>query len=159
MVGTVTDVTPELLRQRGIEAVMVDLDDTLVASDSSNISPSYKVWLDAFRTNGMPVMILSNGHIKRVRYWSTELGVEGFALVGKPFAFAFWRGLKVLGKKPKQTAMIGDQLFTDVLGANMMGMTSILVEPLSEGGLPHTRLARKLETWLLGGDRGSSFDR
>jgi hypothetical protein len=75
--------------------------------------------------------------------------VEGLALVGKPFSFAFARGLRRLKMSPSETAMVGDQLFTDVLGANLAGILSILVRPLTAGLLPHTRLTRRLEDLIL----------
>ena len=155
--GKVSEVTPGFLRERGIRAVMVDLDDTLIASSgaASNaraLDPAFTSWLDALRAARLPVLILSNGSSQRVAQWSKDLGVLGLALVGKPFTFAFQRGLRRLGSKASETAMIGDQLFTDVLGANLVGMTSILVTPLSSGNLLHTRVLRHLETRILRGD-------
>lgn len=160
MIDAVHDATPEFLQRHGLEAVMVDLDDTLIAAREEALTGSFRAWLETLRDAGIPVLILSNGQRERVRRWSQELGVEGLALAGKPFAWAFRRGLARLGTAPHKTAMIGDQLFTDVLGANLIGLRSILVRPLSPGGLPHTRAARRLETLILrGGPRGRSFHR
>jgi len=89
-----------------------------------------------------------------------DLGVRAFALSGKPFGFAFRRALRALGSEARHTAMVGDQLFTDVLGANCAGMISILVTPLSPGRHAHTRAARQLERWVLkGGGHGRPVDR
>lgn len=160
MVATVTDIEPEFLKQQGIKAVMVDLDDTLVASNSSLLSQEYRHWLESIKTAGVKVLILSNGSPARVRYWSEELGLPGFALVGKPFAFAFRKGLKKIGAQAHETAMIGDQIFTDILGANLSGLKSILVKPLTAGKYPHTRLARRLERRILrGGEHARTFHR
>ena len=152
IVDKVSEVTPGFLRERGIRAVMVDLDDTLVAGGATTLDPTFTSWLDALKAARLPVLILSNGSSQRVAQWSQNLGVLGLSLVGKPFTFAFRRGLQHLGSKAGETAMIGDQLFTDVLGANLVGMTSILVTPLSPGKLLHTRLLRHLETHILRGD-------
>lgn len=149
MVNAVPDLAPAVLRQHGIRAVMVDLDDTLVASNSPDITSSFHDWVVGLKTAGVPLLILSNGHPQRVRQWSQTLEVPGLALVGKPFWFAFRRGLALLGTKAHETAMVGDQLFTDVLGANLAGLVSVLVTPLSPGSLPHTRAARKLEAAIL----------
>lgn len=142
---------------------MVDLDDTLVASNSPELSSSFHDWIEKLKTAKVPLLILSNGHPRRVRYWSQTLQVPGLALVGKPLWFGFRRGLALLDTNADETAMVGDQLFTDVLGANLTGLTSVLVTPLSTGGLPHTRAARKLEAALLstvlGGQSGRSLDR
>lgn len=145
----VTELTPERLKDHGIRALMVDLDDTLVASSSPRMGLAFRQWVRGLKEAGVAVLLLSNGKPERVRRWAQLLGVEGLSLVGKPFRFAFERGLKRLGTLPHETAMVGDQLFTDVLGANALGIKSILVTPLSNKGLPHTRLARKLERVIL----------
>ena len=163
VVGAVPEVTLELLGEHNVRAVMVDLDDTLVASGANLLNPPFRAWVESLQEAQIPLLILSNGQRVRVRRWSAELGVKGLFLVGKPFAPAFRRGLRLLKSRPAETAMVGDQLFTDVLGANLVGMVSVLVTPLSEGGLPHTRAARRLEKLLLGresgGDRGGSVHR
>ncbi len=149
VVTSVTEVTPDFLRARGVRAVMVDLDDTLLASGSEVLEPSFRAWLASLQQVGVPVVILSNGERRRVARWAKELKVGGLALMGKPFSRAFRRGLKHLGSAPGETAMVGDQLFTDVLGANMAGLVSVLVRPLSPGKLLHTRFLRRLEQRLL----------
>lgn len=159
VVTAVDDVTPELLREHGLRAVMVDLDDTLVASTGTTLAEvdaRFSQWAERLKEAGIPLLILSNGTTARVEHYAALLGVRGFALVGKPSQTAFRRGLKLLGTPAAETAMVGDQLFTDVLGANLAGMTSILVEPLSAGKLPHTRALRKLERMILGRQHGSS---
>lgn len=160
VVNAVHEVSPEVLRRHGIKGVMVDLDDTLVASKSETIQLPFRQWISELKEAGFPTLILSNGWPERVAKWSKELDLEGFALVGKPWWFAYKRGLKKLGTPARETAMIGDQLFTDVLGANLAGLTSILVSPLSPGGTLHTRAARKLEARILkGGHGGRSLNR
>lgn len=139
---------------------MVDLDDTLIASNSSEIGNDTRRWLAELRDNGLPVLLLSNGERGRVERCCDDLGIEGFHLAGKPFWWAFRRGLARLGRSPEETAMIGDQLFTDVLGANLTGMLSVLVRPLTPGKHIHTRAVRHLERRILrGGGHGRSIDR
>ncbi len=159
-VESVCDVTPDLLRQLGVHGVLIDLDDTLVASNAADPSVDAESWLRELRDAGTRVVILSNGERKRVRLFAERLGLRAFALAGKPFPFAFRRGLAALGTPRSATAMVGDQLFTDVLGANCAGLTSILVRPLTPGKLFHTRAARRIERLILnGGDRARPIDR
>lgn len=159
-VESVHEVTPELLAELGVRGLLVDLDDTLIASDADDLSPDAEAWFLGLKGAGLELAILSNGERGRVRQLSERLGVPAFALVGKPFWFAFRRGLAALGTERSATAMVGDQLFTDVLGANCAGLTSILVRPLTPGKLPHTRAARRIERMILsGGERGSPVDR
>jgi uncharacterized protein len=159
-VESVCDVTPELLQGLGVRGVLLDLDDTLVASDAEGPTPEAEAWLTSLTDAGIEVVILSNGERSRVRLLAERLGLRAFALVGKPFWFAFRRGLAALGTPRSATAMVGDQLFTDMLGANLAGLTSILVRPLTPGKLLHTRAARRIERMILqGGERGSPIDR
>ena len=159
MVGAVHELSPQVLAHHGIKAVMVDLDDTLIPANSNAISASFRNWLNLLKTQ-MPVIILSNGKPGRVSYWANEFNITGFALAGKPFAFAFKRGLSALSSEAAETAMIGDQLFTDILGAKLAGLKTVLVKPLTAGGLPHTRVLRKLEKLILREDQhGRSFNR
>jgi len=143
---------PAFLAKHDIKALLLDLDDTIVASKSQDINENYKIWINDIKAAGIPMLILSNGSPKRVNYWTQELGLAGFSLVGKPFSFAFRRALKQLNCSAKETAMIGDQIFTDVLGANLAGIKSILVRPLSPGGMWHTRAIRNIEKLILKGE-------
>ena len=149
VVASVTEVTPEFLGARGVRAVLVDLDDTLLAAGSENLAPTLKAWLELLRRAEVPVVILSNGSHGRVARWARELDIVGLPLMGKPRRRAFTRGLLELGTPAHETAMVGDQLFTDVLGANLAGMVSVLVTPLSPGKLLHTRALRRLERVVL----------
>ncbi len=145
-------VSPEFLNKHNIKAILVDLDDTIVASKSDYIADEYRIWIKKLKETAVPLLILSNGSPKRVKYWSKELELEAFSLVGKPFSFAFKRALKRLDSTAKDTVMIGDQVFTDILGANLAGLKTILVKPLSPGGLWHTRAIRNLEKIILKGE-------
>jgi uncharacterized protein len=159
-VASVHQITAEVLRDLGIEGVMVDLDDTLMAAAQDSLDPAVERWFRELHRAGFPVLILSNGEPLRVAAVASGLGVEALALSGKPFAPAFRRALRHLGTRAAATAMIGDQLFTDVLGANLAGLVSILVDPLSPGKLPHTRMVRHLERMILrGGERGRPVHR
>lgn len=160
IVESATDVNPDLLREQGIRGVMVDVDDTLLASSEDRISNAHAAWLQALRAEGFSLVLLSNGEPARVARFAEQFGVQGFSLAGKPFPRAFRKGLDALGMPPSSVAMIGDQVFTDVVGANLAGVTSILVRPLSAGKWLHTRLARRLERLILrGGDHGGPVHR
>lgn len=149
-VTSVREVTPQWLAARGLEGLLVDLDDTLLAARSERVDEEVYAWFGSLRAAGVRVAILSNGETGRVASIAAQAGVPAVAMAGKPFARAFRRGLALLGDMPRErVAMLGDQLFTDVLGAKRAGLTAVLVTPLSPGKLPHTRLARLLERWVL----------
>ena len=149
-VDSLAQVTPDLLRRLGVSHALLDLDDTLVASDRDEHVAEAPLLVSRLRDAGFGVAILSNGKPERVARVSRLLGVPGVALAGKPFGWAFRRALGLLpGASPATTAMVGDQLFTDVLGAKRAGLVTVLVRPLTQGKLPHTRLARRLERMIL----------
>ena len=143
------EVTPSWLAARGLEGLLVDVDDTLLASTDVTVDESVTDWLRGLLVAGVRVAILSNGERERVKLVAAKAGVPALALAGKPFKVAFRRGLRLVALPAERVAMLGDQLFTDVLGAKSAGLTAILVTPLSPGKLPHTRLARRLERWGL----------
>ncbi len=149
-VDSVQDVTPTLLENIDVSAVLVDLDDTLLAAADDRVAPDVITWIRSLKDAGFAVAILSNGERQRVQSIAQEAGVPAMSLAGKPFRMAFRKAMRLLGDAtPHTTVMVGDQLFTDVLGAKRAGLKAILVRPLSPGKLPHTRLARRIERMLL----------
>lgn len=146
---SVTDITPQWLGERGLKAVLLDLDNTLVPYKTYGEAPQGLVkWLQTLKEAGVQVMLVSNGSLKRVRYWREKLEVPGFGPAGKPW-FGFRKALRRLALAPHEVAVVGDQLFTDVLGGNLIGAYTVLVPPLSKKEMGYTRLVRKLERWVL----------
>ncbi len=151
---SVTDITPQWLLERGLKAVLLDLDNTLVPYKTYGEAPEGLVqWLQTLKEAGVQVMLVSNGSRGRVRYWREKLGVPGFGPAGKPW-FGFRKALRRLTLTPREVAVVGDQLFTDVLGGNLIGAYTVLVPPLSKREMGYTRLVRRLERWVL---RNPSF--
>lgn len=149
-VDSVTELTSELLGKLGVDALLVDMDDTLVASGEDFGGGVGPAWLRALAASGRRVVVLSNGSRSRAAKLARLTGVKVLPLAGKPFAWSFRRGLEALGGvAPGRVAMVGDQLFTDVLGAKRAGLKTVLVRPLTKGKLPHTRLVRHLERMVL----------
>lgn len=149
-VTSVHEVTPALLERFGLQALLVDVDDTLLAARADQVDISVYDWFAKLVAADIPVAILSNGSPERVARIAERAGVPALSMAGKPFRWAFRRGLRLLGDvEPSRTAMVGDQLFTDVLGARGAGLKTVLVQPISPGKLPHTRLARRLERLVL----------
>lgn len=143
-------ITPAWLKERGLEALLLDLDNTLVPyRNYGDCSPELRQWLDDLHSAGIQTMLVSNGSRRRVRYWREQLGIPGFGPAGKPW-FGFNRALRRLQLEPKRVAVVGDQLFTDVLGGNLVGAFTIMVQPISKKELGYTRLIRRLEQLVLG---------
>jgi len=149
-VGRVTDVPLGELWERGIRVIFVDLDNTLTAWGSREISEPVRRWVGEAKEMGFQVVIVSNaGFRKRVAQVAEALGIVGIAAAGKPRRYVFRRYLEWKGLTVHQAVMIGDQIFTDILAAKRAGMKAVLVEPLTERRFITGRIQRPLELITL----------
>ena len=145
---------PQHLRARGIRALLVDVDNTVIATGAREPSPDPIAWLRRAARNGMSVCLVSNARAARVRALADRIGAAWVSkgplwMPGKPLTWMFRRGLERLGAPAAQTAVIGDQIFTDILGGNRLGLTTVLVRPLSPREFVGTRVTRLVERWVL----------
>ncbi len=148
-VGAVFDLSPDLLREWGIDALMLDLDNTLLAWGESAPPPEVSNWLDEIRRSGIPACLVSNSLSGRSRDAASLLGLPIATGRFKPSADKLRRALVILGTAPERTAMVGDQLFTDILAGNRLGVPTILTSPLSPREPLRIHLVRVLERILL----------
>ncbi|HEY5517334.1 MAG TPA: YqeG family HAD IIIA-type phosphatase [Coriobacteriia bacterium] len=137
------------LAARGIRVLLLDLDNTLLPRDTNVVPDELKAWAAGLRDRGFSVCLVSNNWHERVHHVASELGFDLVDKAVKPLPFAFLAALRRAGAKRREAAVIGDQLFTDILGGNMLGMRTVLVSPLSATDLPHTLLLRRLEALVL----------
>ncbi len=149
LIRGVAEITPEFLAVRGLRGLLLDLDNTLVPYHSYDDHPGSVRWVQEMSGAGIRLALLSNATARRAEEWRGRLTLEGAGMAGKPNPAVFRRGARRLGLPPQQVGMVGDQLFTDVLGGNLAGLHTILVHPLIDNALPHTRFARMLERWVL----------
>ncbi|MFO7171619.1 MAG: YqeG family HAD IIIA-type phosphatase [Bacillota bacterium] len=147
---SIHSIDVKALRARGIRAVMVDLDNTLVAWRYPRPTPAVLEWFDRLRAEGIKVCIVSNGGSRRVEAFARQAGVPFIGSARKPRSRGFRRALALLGTRPSETAVVGDQLFTDILGGNLLGLYTILVAPVSRREFIGTRLVRVVERLVLG---------
>ena len=144
-VNSLAEINLPLLQAQGVKALIVDIDNTLVAWDKAEIESANRAWIEKAKQLGFSLCIVSNGKEKRVQGLARELGIPGLANAIKPRKRGFLRALELMNVRPEETAIVGDQLFTDILGGNRSGVYTIWVTPLSDQELPTTKLMRKLE--------------
>uniref|UniRef100_A0A7C6E2U9 YqeG family HAD IIIA-type phosphatase n=1 Tax=Thermus tengchongensis TaxID=1214928 RepID=A0A7C6E2U9_9DEIN len=137
-------LTPEWLRARGLKGVILDLDNTLLPYGEEEIPSDHRTWLEGLKAE-MPVYPLSNALPERFARVQKALGLPGHAPALKPW-LGFRKALRALELPPSQVAVVGDQIFTDVLGGNLVGAYTVLVPPLREREFFYTRFIRMLET-------------
>ena len=146
LADAVWSIDLDALVRRGIQGLILDLDNTLVDWNQSWVRPQVRAWIEAAQERGLRVCLLSNAlRGARVARVARELGVAAVVRAGKPLARAFRRGLAVLGTEPASTCAVGDQVFTDMVGANRLGLTTVLVRPFTPREPFHTRLVRLIE--------------
>jgi|WetSurMetagenome_2_1015567.scaffolds.fasta_scaffold133216_1 uncharacterized protein len=150
MAEAIWQISPASLKQRNLRFLIVDLDNTLVDWGREELRPEVVAWARRCRQSGIALCICTNARrSRRIGRVAGRLGACYLAAAGKPFAKAWKRALFLLQASPKETGVIGDQVFTDIWGANRVGLTSILVRPLCRRDFFATKIPRLLEKRLL----------
>jgi len=149
LADSIADIDLASLRARGITTLICDLDNTLVFWRKPDMNPSVRAWLERAKEQGFDLALVSNNQTGRVARVADELGIPAVPNAAKPRRRGFRRVLSLLGGEPQHTAVIGDQLFTDILGGNRLGAYTILVVPLAGREFIWTRFIRCLERCVL----------
>ena len=146
------------LQGRGIVGLIIDLDNTLTPWNAPDLPASSQSWLAEAREMGFRLCLLSNNRAERLNRIVAQFGFAGgVANARKPFPAAFHQACALLGCRPLETAVIGDQLWTDVLGGNLIGAYTVLLRPLEEREFWGTRLMRLIERpWRQRAERTST---
>jgi HAD superfamily phosphatase (TIGR01668 family) len=129
-VNAVFDISPDMLIPRGISLLLLDLDNTLAPYSGRPPSNELITWKDELEASGIGLFIVSNTKTERAAHFADQFGVSYLNRSRKPSTKALYKAMELRGKKPDETALAGDQIFTDILGANLCGITSIAVRPI-----------------------------
>jgi HAD superfamily phosphatase (TIGR01668 family) len=148
-VDTILDLPLEKLYALGIRAFIMDLDNTVTEWNNREVRKEVLLWTKQAKEEGFQVCIASNNNRERVLTVAEELDIPFVHKAGKPRRRAFYRAMAAMGSSSQETAVIGDQLFTDILGGNRMNLFTILVVPLNPREFFGTRIMRKLERPFL----------
>jgi len=149
-VPSVTEIDAEELKALGIRNLLLDLDNTIVRRDRDKFPPEVEQWLRGLRQSGFNLCIVSNNGTGRVHSLAGPLQIPCVVRAVKPLRRAFRFGMRRLDAGVADTAVVGDQIFTDILGGNLMGLFTILVVPMPGGEFWGTRLiSRRLEKIVL----------
>ena len=149
-VPSLFDINIHELYKAGIRGILFDLDNTIMPRNADVFSIEVSSWLKEIRKSNFKACIISNNNAKRVYKLAGELDLPAICYAVKTRRKPFRRALELLGTCPEQTAVVGDQVFTDVLGGNRLGMFTILVAPMNGKEFWATRLiSRRLERYVL----------
>ena len=147
----INQIDPDELRERGIRGAIVDLDNTLVGFRALVPLEEDALWVARATRAGVKVLVLTNNGTPWASNVAKDLGVPCIPRARKPLPHGFRRALKVLELEPREAVVIGDQLFTDVLGAKLAGLDVILVDPLVRHDPWNTRPLRWIEAVIMRG--------
>jgi HAD superfamily phosphatase (TIGR01668 family) len=142
---TLAQVDRAALWSRGVRGIVLDLDNTCCAYHQPELAPGVAEWVRAARAEGFAMVLLSYNFAELVAAVAAQLDVPAVPNALKPLPFGFLRAVRMLGTPRRATVVIGDQLFTDVLGAKLLGYHTVLTEPLVPVDFPLTRVLRLLE--------------
>ena len=147
----INQIDPDELRERGVRGAIVDLDNTLVGFRALVPLEEDALWVARAKRAGVRVLVLTNNGTPWASSVAKDLDVPCIPRARKPLPHGFRRALNVLELQPHEAVVIGDQLFTDVLGAKLAGLDVILVDPLVRHDPWNTRPLRWLESFIMRG--------
>ena len=130
MTEKVSDLTPEYLQQAGIRFLMMDFDNTIVPYTADKPTEETEQWLRDLQTSEIGICVVSNSKKQRVVHFCKERNIPCITHSRKPFSKGIRQCMERFGLEPSSTALVGDQIYTDVLGANAAGIGSVLVRPI-----------------------------
>jgi HAD superfamily phosphatase (TIGR01668 family) len=145
----ITDITISVLQKYNINSLILDVDNTLSTHHGQVLTDGLEDWLDLMRQNGIKMTVLSNSKAPRLEPFAKKIGLDYISLGLKPLPFGFWRALKRLGSKRKNTAIVGDQIFTDIVGGNCVGLKTVLLTPIQLETSLRFRIKRKIESYVI----------
>ena len=124
------DLTPELFIRRGIRLVMLDFDNTIVPYTTDTPEERMLAWLEGMKQSGLQLCVVSNSKRPRVKLFCEKYGLDCITHAKKPFSRGIRQCLNRYQVDAGSAALVGDQIFTDVLGANSAGVLSVLVKAI-----------------------------
>ncbi len=130
MIKSVTQLTPEALKEQGIGLLMLDFDNTIVPYTTNEPTGEMAAWLKRMIASDIAICVVSNSKRDRVRIFCEKWGIACITHSKKPFSKGIRQCLEQFGMAPGDCALAGDQIFTDTLGANCAGVRSVLVKAI-----------------------------
>ena len=150
-VKSVFSLSPEKLKEKGIKAIITDLDNTLVAWDCPDATPEISRWVKEMRDAGLKVTVVSNNNESRVKTFCDPISISFIFDAHKPLTRSFHKAVSLMGVRKEEVVVIGDQLLTDIFGGNRAGLHTILVVPVAKSDGFVTRFNRMIERRIMAG--------
>lgn len=132
--NSILEVTPDFLKKHGLKGVVLDIDNTLIGHNVPVPDEKVSALLEEYRRAGIKMCVISNNREARVKNFCEKIGVEDYVWDAlKPKKTGYVKAAEILGIAPKETAALGDQIYTDVWGAKRAGCVAVLLKPIHKG--------------------------
>lgn len=141
----VAEISPAFLKQWGIQGVLLDVDNTLTRHGDPTPYPGTQEWVASLQKAGLRVIIVSNNTRERVVLLQQSMGCLFVQWRSSRCPLGYRRAAKQLGLPCRACVVIGDQIFTDIIGANLLRMKSVLLDPIEPEKSLSFRIRRRLE--------------
>ena len=125
-----TDLTPEFLKQQGVDLLMLDFDNTIVPYTTSEATEEMNAWIKNILVSDLKVCVVSNSRKDRVKIFCSHYGMDCITHAKKPFSRGIRQCLEKYQIPASCAPIVGDQIFTDTLGANGCGVRPVLVKAI-----------------------------
>lgn len=132
--GSILSLTPEILQQYNLKGLVLDVDDTLVPTSSTEASEALLLWVEQIRQVAALWLVSNNLSRTRIGNIAKALNVPYLIAASKPSRRKLKQAVDAMNLPVEEVAMVGDRLFTDVIAGNRLGMFTILVEPMVHPG-------------------------
>ena len=142
---TYRDVTVDFLKEIGIKALLIDIDNTLAPYEMPEPDDNIRNWFKTLAENGIQATLVSNNDRERVELFNSTLGLPAYYKSGKPFAKNLKKAMAAMGTDKHNTAMLGDQLLTDAAAGKHIGLRTIIVPPIRDKNNAFFRSKRAME--------------
>ncbi len=143
VLSKITDLDPDSLLKNGITFLLMDFDNTIVPYSTDTPSKEFLCWLQTIQLAGISVCVVSNSRKPRVQIFCKTYGIPCITRAKKPFAKGILEAKRTFQIDFSKAALVGDQIFTDVLGANRNEILSILVKPIQ-----FTNIWLRIRYWI-----------
>jgi len=143
--NSVLEIDAEFLNKAKIRGLILDMDNTLSMHNSITEESGVSEWVERMRLMGVRMVVVSNNYRPRVEPLARRLGLDFYCAGLKPLSLGLIKGRRFLKLKKEHTAVVGDQIFTDILGGNLYGIRTILVEPFHLEDKISFKVKRKIE--------------
>lgn len=141
----ITDIEISFLKKNNIKGLILDVDNTLTTHDNPTPAEGVIEWIENMKQNGIKLMIVSNNHPPRVKPFADLLGIDFVCEGKKPLSKGFKQASEKMNLPFEEIGAVGDQIYTDILGANFSGIKSLYVSPIEHEKTAFFKFKRKME--------------